>query len=319
MSRYIRNTLILAKIETTAGTDAVPAGATDAVLVSNVSITPLNATNIDRAFIRPYFGSSPQLVGVADIRCSFEVELAGSGTAGTAPQWGVLMQACANAEASLTVPSRVEFSPISTALKTVTIYWYDDGVLHKLLGAMGNCKLSFKSGGRPMLTFDFIGADGGISAATDTGTFTAWKTPVAMTKANVVDVTLGATYATGALTGGTAYPSTGMDLDMGNSVQFIPTLSYEQIDITDRQMVGSVQLDLTAANEVTFMASVKANTLQSLAMTIGTATGNKIIVYAPTVQLINPVKAELNGRRMIGYSMRLVPNAGNDELLICTL
>jgi hypothetical protein len=319
MARYIRNTLILAKIETTVGTDAAPAGATDAVLVSNVSITPLNATNVPRNFVRPYFGASPELVGVADIRCSFEVELAGSGTAGTAAQWGKLLQACATSENVLATPARVEYDPVSTGLKTVTIYWYDDGVLHKLLGAMGNCKMSFKSGGRPMLTFDFIGADGGISAATDTGVFTSWKTPVAMTKTNVVDVTLGATYATGTLTGGTVHTSTGLDLDFGNSVQFIPTLSYEQIDITDRQMVGSVQFDLNAADEVSFMASVKANTLQSLAMTIGTVAGNKIIVYAPTVQLINPVKADLNGRRMIGYSLRLVPNAGNDELLICTL
>jgi hypothetical protein len=317
MARYIRNTLILAKIETTPGTDATPVGTTDAVLVSNVSITPLNATNIDRAFIRPYFGASEQLVGVADIKCSFEVELAGGGTAGATNPWASLIEACATVESLLTTPSRAEYTPVSTSLKTVTIYWYDDGVLHKLLGAMGNCKLSFKAGGRPMLTFDFIGTDGGISAATATGTFTQWKTPVPMTKANVVDITLGATYATGTLTGGTSYPSTGLDLDLGNSVQFIPTLSYEQVDITDRTVTGSMQLDLTAAQEVTFMGNVKANTEQSLAMTIGSAAGSTIIVYAPKVQLINPVKAELNGRRMLGYSLRVVPNSGNDELLIC--
>lgn len=315
MARYIRNTVILAKVETTAGTDAVPTGGADAVLVSDVSITPLEATNIDRALIRAYFGASEQLVGTAFVRCSFTVELAGSGTAGTAPQWGDLLLGCAFAEAVLATPNRVEYTPVSTSLKTLSIYYYDDGVLHKLLGCMGNVKLSAKVGDRPKLTFDFMGVDGGITAvALPSTTLTAWKTPVAMTKANVVDVTLGASYATGALTGGTAYPSTGIEVDLGNSVQFNANLTAERIDVTDRSATGTLQLDLTAANEVTFMGTVKANTTQSLGFTIGTATGYKIIVHAPAVQLINPRKEELNGLRLIGYDVRLVPSAGNDEI-----
>jgi len=168
-----------------------------------------------------------------------------------------------------------------------------------------------------------VGVDGGIAAvANPTPTLSAWKTPPTMAKANVVDITLGATYATGQLAGGTTYASTGLELDFGNSVQFIPLLSSERVEITQREMTGSMQLDLTAANEVSFMATVKANITQSLALTIGTTTGNKMIIHAPAVQLINPSKQELNGIRMIGYDLRLVPTSGgsgNDELRIVTL
>lgn len=316
MPRYIRNTLILAKVETTAGTDAVPVGATDAVLISSMSITPLDANNVDRDLIRGYFGSSEQLVGTASVKASCSVELAGSGTAATAPQWGDLLIGCAAAEALLATPNRVEYTPVSTGLKTLTIYYYDDGVLHKMLGCMGNVKLSAKVGERPMLNFDFIGLDGGVSAASAVGTFTAWKTPVVMTKANVVDITLGGTYSVGAITGGTVYPSTGLELDLGNASKYIPLLSSESVDITDRDSTGKVELDLTAAQEVTFAATVKANTTQSLALQIGTAAGNKIIVFAPAVQLSNYSKAEKDGRRLIGYDLRLVPTpagSGNDE------
>lgn len=319
MSRYIRNTAILAKIEPTIGTDAVPAGATDAVLVSDLNITPLEAQNVDRALVRPYFGSSEQLVATAYLRCSFTVELAGSGTAATAPQWGDLLLACATAEALLATPARVEYTPVSTALKTLTIYWYDDGVLHKLLGCMGNVKVSAKVGDRPKLMFDFMGIDGGISAAANPAvTLTAWKVPPTMAKANVVDVTLGCTYAAGALSGGTVYPSTGLELDFANAVNFVALLSNERIDITDRQMSGHVDMDLTAAQEVANMATVKANTTQGLGLTIGTAAGNKIILFAPSAQLFNPTKQELNGSRLVGYDLRLVPSAGNDELRIVT-
>lgn len=317
-ARYIRNTLILAKVETTPGTDASPVGGTDAVLVSDFSITPLDAQNIDRALVRGYFGGSEQLVGTASIKISFTVELAGSGTAATAPQWGDLLQGCAHAESLLSTPNRVEYNPVSTSLKTLTIYYYDDGVLHKALYCMGNVKLSAKVSDRPKLMFDFVGTDGGISAASASGTFTAWKKPVPVTKANVVDVTLGCTYSAGALSGGTAYASQGPEFDWGNNVQFVPTLTYEQVDIIDRSITGKVTFDLTAANEVSFMATVKANSTQSLGFTLGSAAGNKIIVYAPAVQLTNPTKADVQGRRMIAYDMRLLPSSGNDDILIVT-
>jgi hypothetical protein len=34
------------------------------------------------------------------------------------------------------------------------------------------------------------------------------------------------------------------------------------------------------------------------------------------VQLINPTKADANGRRLIGFDTRSVPVAGNDDLII---
>ena len=320
MPRYVRNTAILCKVETTVGTDAVPTGGANAMLVSDLSITPLEANNVDRNLIRGYFGGSEQLVATSFVRCSFTTELAGSGTAATAPAWGAPLLACAHAEALLATPNRVEYTPVSTSLKTVTIYWYDDGLLHKLLGAMGNCRLEAKVGDRPKLIFDFVGIDGGVSVAANPSlTLTAWRTPPTMAKANVVDITLGATYTTGGLSGGTLYSSAGLDLDWGNQVNFTPLLNEERIDLTDRSVTGSMMLDLTPTQEASLFASVKANTTQSLAMRIGgTTAGNNIIIHAPRVQLINPRKEEVNGARMIGFDLRLVPNSGNDEVRLVT-
>ena len=330
MPRYIRNTVIMAKIEITPGTENAPGGATDSVLVSGVSITPLEAQNVDRNLIRPYMGGSEQLVSTAFVRCSFACELAGAGVTGTpstAPQWGKLLQACGMAETLAgSATYRAEYKPTTAgggagAFKTLTIYWYDDGVLHKMFGAMGNCKISAKVGEIPKLMFDFTGIDGGISAANPSGmVYTAWKTPPTMAKANVVDIALGAvTYSAGALSGGTNYVSTGLEIDFGNSVNFIQLLSSERVDLTDRSMTGSIELDATAANEVSFMALVKANTLQGLGLTIGTTAGNKIILFAPAAQLINPKKVDRSGNRLIGYDLRLVPSSGNDEITIASI
>lgn len=319
MPRSIKNTIVTAKVETTTGVDAAPTGAANAVLVSDVSITPLDAQAIGRNLIRGYFGGSEQLVGPASVKISYTVELAGSGTAATAPAWGPLLQGCAAAEGILSTPARVEYSPVSTGLKSLTQYYYDDGVVHKVLASMGNCTLSAKVGERPVLRFEWTGLDGGIAATPNvTPTFTPWKKPVAMTKANVVDVTLGATYAAGALTGGTIHNSTGLELNFGNVVNFSAMLGTETVDITDRESTATIELELTAAQEVALMATVKANTTQSLALTIGTTAGNKIIVFAAAAQLTNPRKSELNGKRLIGFDVRLVPVNGNDEWLIVT-
>ena len=48
MPRYIKNTLVAAALETTYGQDATPTGAANAILISDASVTPLDAQNIDR-------------------------------------------------------------------------------------------------------------------------------------------------------------------------------------------------------------------------------------------------------------------------------
>lgn len=317
MPRYMRKTAILAAIETTVGVDAVPTGAANALLVSNVNITPLNASNVDRDTIKAYFGASEQLVGTAYSQVSFDVELAGSSAAGTAPAWGPLLRACGFAETTATGPSRVEYTPITDAVPSLTIYYHLDGVLHKLLSARGNCEIKAEIGAIPKLSFSFSGVDGGVAAtANPATTLTAWKAPVVINDANSGDVTLGGALATGAITGGTGYPGKGLTLNLGNEVQFTPLTSSEGIDLTKREVSGKVSLDLAAADYVAFLAAVKANTLSTLSYQFGTAVGNTVLIYGPAVQRLSPSYEDYNGRAMASYDLRFVPVLGNDELRI---
>lgn len=319
MPRYIRNTALLAKIETAYGTDPTPTGAANAILISNAKIDPLVSKSVDRDLLRSYFGASEQLVGAHYVDISFDVEIQGSGALGTAPAWGPLLRACAFAE-TVSAGARVEYTPVSTSIESLTAYYYDDGVLHKLLGARGDVSLNMNAEERPVFSFKFQGLDGTVSAASAPAlTLTGWKTPSVVTDANSGDITLGCTYATGALSGGTAYPSRGLSLAIGNSVDFSEILGGEAIDISDRNVTGKLMLDLTAAQEVTFMADVKANTLQSLGFIHGTTDGYKTLIFAPAVQKSKTSKEALNKRRLIGYDLRLLPSSGNDELKIVAL
>jgi hypothetical protein len=321
MTRFVRNTAILAKIETTYGTDSVPTGGANALLISNQTVNPFNANNVDRAIVRPYFGGSEQVPGTAYKEVSFDVEFVGSGSAGVAPGWGPLLRACAFAE-TITASTRVDYLPITNGQESVTIYYYDDGVLHKLLGSRGAVKIGAKVGDIPKLSFRFVGLDGGDTAASNPSvTLTGFKTPEVVKDANTGDLLFGCTHSSAgapALASGTAYPSQGIEIDLGLAADFTPLLGNESVDVNDRQASGKFMLDLTAAQEVSFMASVKATTLQSLGLQHGIVAGNKVLMFMPSVQLINPTKGEVNKRRMISYDVRINPSAGNDELRIVT-
>lgn len=93
MPLAMRKRVILAKLEPTYGSDSSPAAA-DAILCRNLNINPMEGSQVERDFIRPHFGASGAIRVENYVRMDFETELAGSGTAATAPEWGTLMKAC---------------------------------------------------------------------------------------------------------------------------------------------------------------------------------------------------------------------------------
>lgn len=313
MTRNVRNSAILAKLETTYGTDAVPTGSVNAMLVSNQQITPLTANNVDRAIVRPYLGASEQLVGTKYVELSFDVEIQGSGTAGTPPAYGSLLRAAGMAE-TIVASTYVEYTPISTGFESATIYYYDDGVVHKLLGARATVDFKLQVGTKPVMSYSIKGLYGGIaSSANPSVSYSNFKVPGVVTDANTADLLLGCTYSAGALSGGTAYVSKGLSANLGNTVDFIPLVGGESVDITDRAATCQISLDMTAAQEVTMMEQVIANGKTSVGLTHGTTGGYKVTLFAPSVQLLSPKKEDQNSRRMIGLDGRLMPVAGNDE------
>ena len=139
-----RKRLIQVKGEATYGTDSSPAG-TDALLVRNLEITPIEADVVSRDLIRNYLGNSPQLLANTRVSITFQVELAGSGTAGTPPRYGALLRACGLLEAVVASTS-VTYTPRSAGFESATIYFNNDGIRHVLTGCRGTFKLTGGTG-----------------------------------------------------------------------------------------------------------------------------------------------------------------------------
>lgn len=315
MSRYTRNTVILALIEGTYGTDSTPTG-TNAMLTSKPQIRPLVANNVPRDVLLGYLGNKEHLVGTFYAECTFDVELVGSGTAGTRPAWGDLLLACGFAETTEAV-TRVDYTPVSSAFPSVSIYWQDGGLQQKMLGARGDVTFKNNAGEIPVMSFSFKGLYTAATAtANATPTLTGFVQPLVVSEANTSDLSFGGTHATTgapAIAAATAYPSYGIEISMNNSVDHVPMLGGETIELTQRDPSAKFRLDLTAAQEVTFMTAVTAATLSTVGLVHGTAAGKKTLLWCPSVQRINPTKEEQSGKRLVGFEGRLVPTSGNDE------
>ena len=316
MSGSVQKTVILCKLETTSGTDAAPTNTADAVLfnVSNLSCK-ISQTFADRDVVVGAFGAIDKLPTMRRGEIQFSVEMAGSGVAGTAPQWGDLLQACGMAE-TVTASTRVDYTPISTALKTATIWAYYNGRLEKFNYCAGGVKLSFSTGGVPKLDFTFKGLVSSVaSAAGVTPTLTGWIRPLAVSTLNTTKLSLGAvTYSAGAITGGTQYSFKEFSADFANDIQDPALVGQEKVEIFGRSPTASLVADLGATVHAQLKDDMNTGTTSAMGLVHGTTAGNKILLYAP-VGVITSVEDNVNGNVMLdslGFTLR--PSAGNDDL-----
>lgn len=104
MTLLTRKRAILAAIEAIYGEDAVPTGDANAILMGNLTVTPMKMTLVQRQNVKAYMGANPSVLAAIYSEVSFDVELAGSGIAGTRPAYGDLLRACGRSETILAAP-----------------------------------------------------------------------------------------------------------------------------------------------------------------------------------------------------------------------
>lgn len=320
-NRTYRNVFLLGKIETTSGTDAVPTGAANAILpTGDVKITAIEASQVPRNVVRGYFGSSGKLVGSTWMMAEFSVEKQGSGAAGTAPAWGVFLRAAGFAE-TVTASTRVDYTPVSTAIETMSLYAYTDGLLFKFIGGVVDFGGSTVVNGIPSYSIKVYAPFLAPTAASNpTPTLTAWKDPSLVNDANTADLVLGGTYSAGAISGGTSYVSGGVEFAMNNQVARTEMIGAKRVVLTDRAVSGTIKtLDLTAAQEVTLLGYIPAGTATSIGIVHGTVAGYKVLEFFPQARLLSHSYQNVDGVLLSDFGFDAPPSAGNDDMRIVVL
>lgn len=92
---YSRNVVLLAKIQAACGTEESPVVATDAIRVRD-QVTPKAAfASLQTNYVTGSIDASDPVIGGGNMKFPLKTWVTGAGTAGTAPDWGKLLRACA--------------------------------------------------------------------------------------------------------------------------------------------------------------------------------------------------------------------------------
>lgn len=382
MALLTRKRLILAKAESPYGTDSTPDG-TDAVLVRTLEITPIEADVVSRDLIRPYLGNSDQLLANTRVSITFEVELAGSGTAATAPRFSSLLKACGMAETttaaaitgtatagaagsitltgtsatddilngmiiSLTggtgdgssgvivdyngstkvatvqkttaaftpdatsvysIAANVNYRPVSAAFGSASIYFNNDGVLHKITGARGTFVLNASVGEIPTIEFTMVGI---FNAPTDTVaptvTYSNQATPLIFKAGNT---------STFSILNFTACLMS-LNFDIANETVYRELVGCtKEVLITNRAPAGECMIEAPTIAQKDFWTIANDDTTGILSVLHGTTAGNQVSIVAPLVDITNPSYEDSDGIQMLNIPYVAIPTAaGNDEITL---
>jgi hypothetical protein len=300
-----RKRLIQVKKESTYGTDSTPAG-TDALLVRNLDITPIEADVVSRDLIRNYLGNSPQLLANTRASITFQVELAGSGTAGTAPRYGAILQACGLSE-TIVASTSVTYAPVSSSFSSATIYFNNDGIRHILTGCRGTFTMNAEVGQIPTLDFTMVGI---YNAPTDT----ALPTTTYSNQASPLIFKQGNTSAFQFFTYAGCLQS--VSFDIGNETVYRELVGCtKEVMITNRASSGTVMLEAPTLAAKDFFGIAQTETTGNLTFLHGTTAGNRATFTAGQCDITNPTYGDQDGVQMLSVPYVATPTtAGNDEI-----
>ena len=299
-----RNRLALVKSESTYGTSSSPA-ATDALLFTELDVEPLALELAERETIQAFMGNRASVVAQRSVPVKATVELAASGTAGTAPRWGPLLKAAGCAETIVSSTS-VTYAPVSSAFSSYTMDFYaDNGSRQAITGIRGTAELSLTTGEIPTLSFDQMGiysAPGALSRPTET--YSAQASPVVVNNDNTTSVSVhGFSACMNAFT-----------LSLGVEMVFRQLAGCtKEVLITDRKPTGSITIELPAFATKDFLTLASNQTTGAISWVHGSG-GNQITFTANNCAFDAPTIDEQDTITMITLPFRLLPtSAGNNE------
>lgn len=302
--------LLLAKEESVYGTDPTPTVGDNAIDASDIKINYVGDV-LDRNLMRDNLSPTNPVIGKRYIEISFNCEIKGSGSAGTAPALGDLLEACGLTE-SVSAGSSVTYTPSANTMKSVTFYLYDVSIgsgssrMHEINGARGNVNFVMEAGQIARAEFSFQGlynipVD---CSAPSTPTFESTLPPVV----NSASFTLNSV----------SLVAQAVSIDMGNEVSqsenVSATTGISSFQIVGRKPVGQFNPEAVLLATYDFWSDWTGATKRALSIAVGATAGNICTITAPKVTLDALSEGELNGIMTADIPFHLGVNSGNDEI-----
>ncbi|QHL90700.1 hypothetical protein GVO57_07445 [Sphingomonas changnyeongensis] len=301
---------ILFKKEAVYGTDAVPTAAANAALTRNFQRTPVQTDTLERNLDVPSRGRSPTGSTNARSAFSYELELAGSGAAGTAPAWMEHLEACGMAAPTLVAgqSASLRFAAAGAALSSATAYHWRGNQQAISLGARGTYGFNFTAGAYPFLSLSFVGmlptGQPVVEAAPAAPDFSRWRAPLEVNTANT-DFTLdGYAAKLQSLTG-----------EIGAQPAIRNLVGENYVQRGNHALTGQMVIKAPSVAERNYFATLRAGAEISCELIHGTAAGNIIELVMGFLQILAIEEQEDGDDLMYTISYGANVRAGQDDII----
>ena len=305
MPKRTRLRALLAKDESSYGSDPTATGSANAILCTELSIEPIQSDEVSRDLIRSYLGNYDTLLANTRAQVTITVEMAGSGSAGVKPHYGCLFTSCGMSE-TIVANTSVTYAPVSSNFDSCTIVYNADGVQHKLTGCRGTYSLSCEVGSIPTITFVMTVL---YNAPTDTTmptcTFQKQADPLVFKQGNTSNFQFqGYSAALNSFT-----------FEMNNEIVYRELVGgTKEVILNNRAPAGSVQIENINLSTKNYFTAATSNLSGNNTFIHGTADGNKVTINMPKANITAPAYSSVDDIDMLDLAYTAVPNTGNDEV-----
>lgn len=302
-----KDQVVLIKKELTYGIDSTPSHA-NAVQFSKIEI---NATieKEQRENVNGRLGHQGAFTVGEKIEITGTVYLTGSGVAGNAPNYGLLLEMCAHA-VEVKEGLSVTYTPTDVDLASGTVYWRSGAVQHKATGVRGSVEFTLDPKKVPVANFKLEGiySDPELVDAPISGVdFTVIENPIAI---NFKSSSLIFFNEVNPI----AYS---LSFNPGIAMSYRDLIGYQGVDLTDRKGDIKIKLETTDRGYIETLARAKNNDYGNFAFEFGSEAGSMIRFEAEQIQLSDsPKLAYENDIGVFDLTAAIVPKDRNTDYSI---
>lgn len=302
----VNREVILAGVESTYNVAESLTGS-DAILVEAPSWSHEGARMVERNNVKASLAMDQRVWAGTLKQVTFEVEMKGSGAAGTAPEMAPLLRGCGLGE-TVVASTSVTYAPVSTGHESITIMYYSDGIRHTLTGCRGSVSFTLEAGSFGKASFTFTGHE-----ATPTDTALVTPTYDSTVPPPLVNVPFSI--------GGYSAVITNLAVDLGNTISTPSDISatdgYGEILLTKRDVTGSFNPEQVLVATKNYISEWKAGTTGALTTgVVGSTAGNRYTVSGPACYYSEIAPGDADGKRIFELSCGFAESSGDDEISI---
>lgn len=280
------------------------------LLTSELDSNPYEGDRITRERMQQTFGADAEINAAPYSTITSTIPLAGSGTPGTPPNFGLLLRSCGLSEEVVENVS-VTYQPVTNGQESCCVWFVEEGQVQEMPGVRGNVELNLTAKQDPTQQYTLTGMYKRVAQLSEqiNKQLTDIAEELVVNKQNTPVRNVH----------GYAGCLQSLSLNMGNEVVHRNLVGCETVKITDRVPTGQVEIEAPDIATKDYFAAIESHnglTLDEVKIGHGTEPGNIVTITGPKVQLSTLSRSDSNG--IVHYTMdtRYTRDQGDDEFTL---